>query len=167
MIRLVEFVNTVVSSGGGSGKEESMFEIVMHHLTDHVMHGGLFDTINSVLSKLSFNLGPLHFDMRMTKWVMMMWIVMVLCIIVFVPLARKIKRDSMGSKSRWVNAWEFIIGFVHDEVVEPNFDPHYVKKAMPYFLNLFFFILFCNLAGLFPGQQQQQVISLLHLVFLY
>ncbi|PKL37828.1 MAG: ATP synthase F0 subunit A [Spirochaetae bacterium HGW-Spirochaetae-1] len=148
MIRLVHFVNTFVTSGGGNGKEESMYDIVMHHLTDHVLTGGIWDTINNnYLNEKIFGI----FDMRITKWVLMLWVAMLLCLIVFIPLARKIKRDAMGSTSRWVNMWEALIGFVHDEIVEPNFHGTAKNKAMPYFLTVFFFILFANYIGLVPG----------------
>lgn len=90
------------------------------------------------------------FDLRITKWVLMLWLALVLCALVFIPLARKIKNSPMGSKSRWVNMWEALIGFVHDEIVEPNFEHDYAKKAMPYFCSVFFFIMFANYLGLVP-----------------
>ncbi|OHD64407.1 MAG: ATP synthase F0 subunit A [Spirochaetes bacterium RBG_13_51_14] len=101
----------------------------------------------TVLSKKLFGI----FDMRITKWVMMMWVAMLLCIVIFIPLALRIKKDKMGSESKWVNLWEFAIQWVHDNIVEPNFEGKYIKRAMPYFSTLFFFILFCNLLGLIPG----------------
>ncbi len=81
----------------------------------------------------------------------MLWVAAVVCLVIFVPIARKIKSAKYGSSSKWVNLWEVLISFVHDEIVEPNFDHHYVKKAMPYFLSVFFFVLFCNLVGLIRG----------------
>ena len=63
----------------------------------------------------------------------------------------KIKKAKMGSESRWVNWWESLIQWVHEEIVEPNFEGKYAKKAAPYFLSLFFFILFCNYLGMLPG----------------
>ena len=138
------------------GEEESVSDIVMHHLTDHVVTAGpesnffikfIADLNNTVLRDKLLGI----FDMRITRWVLMMWIAALLCLLVFVPVARKIKKAKMGSSSRWVQLWEVLISFVHDEVVEPNFDHHYVKNAMPYFCSLFFFILFCNLIGLVPG----------------
>ena len=148
MIHLLQGFQAFISSGGGHGEEESMYDIVLHHLTDHVIHGGVIGKINeSYLSEKLFGI----FDMRITVMVLMMWVVSLLCIIIFVPIAMKIKKNQYGSKSRWVNLWEVLIGFVHDEIVEPNFDHHYVKKAMPYFLSVFFFVLFANLLGQVPG----------------
>jgi F-type H+-transporting ATPase subunit a len=148
MIKFIQFANTFIASGGESGEKESLYDIVLHHITDHPIEHGFIGKINSeFLSNKLFGI----FDMRITKWVIMMWIAVILSIIIFIPLARKIKRDSMGSKSKWVNLWEALIGFVHDEIVEPNFDHKYIIKAMPYFGSLFFFILFANLIGLIPG----------------
>jgi F-type H+-transporting ATPase subunit a len=130
-----------------SKSEESIYDIVMHHLTDHVLEGGFIGWLNqNLFSTKVFGI----FDMRITKWVLMLWIVMFLCIIIFVPLARAIAKNKYGSKSRWVNMWEFIISFVHDEIVEPNFHGETRKKMTPYFLTLFFFIVFANYLGMVP-----------------
>jgi F-type H+-transporting ATPase subunit a len=148
MMHLLQFVNSYVTSGGGKGEEESMYQIVMHHLTDHVITTGYIGKINEqFLSTKLFGI----FDMRISRWVIMLWVSFLLCLIVFIPVAQKIKKAKYGSRSKWANLWEVLISFVHDEIVEPNFDHHYVKKAMPYFLTVFFFILFCNLVGLIPG----------------
>ena len=146
MIHLLHSINSFITSGGG--EDESMFDIVMHHLTDHTITTGFIGKINEqYLSNKLFGI----FDMRITRWVVMLWVAAVVCLIEFVPIARKIKNAKYGSSSKWVNLWEVLISFVHDEIVEPNFDHHYVKKAMPYFLSVFFFVLFCNLVGLIPG----------------
>ncbi|HPB82309.1 MAG TPA: F0F1 ATP synthase subunit A [Spirochaetota bacterium] len=156
MIHLLHNIGAFITSHGGSGQEESVSDIVMHHLTDSVITAGpesnviikfISDLNNTVLSQKLFGI----FDMRITRWILMMWIALLLCLLVFIPVARKIKKAKLGSSSRWVQLWEVLIGFVHDEIVEPNFDHHYVKKAMPYFGTLFFFILFCNLLGMVPG----------------
>ncbi len=155
MVHLLQNVTGFFASHG-SGEGESVSDIVMHHLTDHVITAGpdanffikfISDLNNTVLKDKLFGI----FDMRITRWVLMMWLAALLCLLVFVPVARKIKKAKMGSSSRWVQMWEVLISFVHDDIVEPNFDHHYIKKAMPYFCSLFFFILFCNLMGLVPG----------------
>ncbi len=136
MIHLLHSINSFITSGGG--EDESMFDIVMHHLTDHTITTGFIGKINEqYLSNKLFGI----FDMRITRWVVMLWVAAVVCLIVFVPIARKIKNAKYGSSSKWVNLWEVLISFVHDEIVEPNFDHHYVKKAMPYFLRVFFCVL--------------------------
>lgn len=185
MVRFVQFVNSFVTSAGNTVcAEDSMYDIVVGHVTDHpflyhVHPHGISDFFGNLIFKLNTFLGfqaphassvteCLHghaveiiesdpikllgiFDMRITKWVLMLWMALFLCALVFIPLAKKIKKSPMGSNSRWVNMWEALIGFVHDDIVEPNFEHGYAKKAMPYFLSVFFFILFANYLGLIPG----------------
>ncbi len=144
----MQFFNTYITSGHGSGEKETMYDVVMHHMCDHVLTGGFIGKINeTVLNEKLFGI----FDMRITKWVFMLWVSFILMVLVFVPLGRKLKKAKMGSKSRWVNMWEALIGFVHDEIVEPYYDHKHIKTAMPYFSTVFFYILFCNFAGLIPG----------------
>ncbi len=184
MVRFVQFVNSFVTSAGNTAcGEDSMYDIVISHVTDKPFHyfvnpHGFSQIFGNMIFKLNTFLGfhtegsavteCLHghpyeiveatpikllgvFDLRITKWVLMLWLALFLCALVFIPLARKIKKSPMGSSSRWVNMWEALIGFVHDDIVEPNFEHGYAKKAMPYFLSVFFFILFANYLGLIPG----------------
>ncbi|MCL2025782.1 MAG: F0F1 ATP synthase subunit A [Leptospirales bacterium] len=145
MIHLVSLVNHVIT---GSGEEESVADIIMHHITDYVLTTGFIGKINeTILSEKLFGI----FDMRITKWVFMLWVTFIACTLVFIPLSMKIKKNLLGSKSRWVNLWEALISFIYNEIVEPNFHGKAAKKATPYFLTLFFFILFANFFGLIPG----------------
>ncbi len=133
---------------GGSGEEESISDIIGHHINDHVLHDGFFGYINEAfLNEKIFGI----FDMRITAHIKMMWIVAILLLVIFIPLAIKIKKSTKGSDSKWVNLWEALITFIHDDIVEPNFHAPYDKKAMPYIATIFFFVLFCNLIGLIPG----------------
>jgi len=188
MVRFVQFVNSFVTSAGSSAcAEDSMYNVVVGHVTDHpflyhVHPHGISEYVGNLVFKLNAFLGfqkptldytqgitecmhghaievieshPIKlfgiFDLRITKWVLMLWLAVFLIALVFIPLARKVKKSPMGSSSRWVNMWEALIGFVHDDIVEPNFEHGYAKKAMPYFLTVFFFILFANYLGLIPG----------------
>ncbi len=165
VIIYVLFVVFLLSPGGGH-HAGGMYEIVVGHLTDHpltiaevtpkdnvlttqlkAVNNAIASLNNTVLKDKLFGI----FDMRITKWLMMMWVAGFLCILVFIPLGREMRKSGMVPESRWVNMWESLIGFVHDEIVEPNFEGKYAKKAMPYFGTVFFFILFCNLLGLIPG----------------
>ena len=157
----------LLTPGGGHEEVEGVGELVNSHLTDHVIESAHITEHDNIISKQLKNINNAiaHlngtvlknklfgiFDMRITKWVMMLWLSMFLCIGIFIPLARSMKRDTMGSESKWVNMWEALITyFVYENIVEPNFEGKYTKKAIPYFATLFFFILFCNLVGLMPG----------------
>jgi F-type H+-transporting ATPase subunit a len=48
------------------------------------------------------------------------------------------------------NLVEVLILFVRDDVVAPNVAEPYGTKLLPFFLTVFFFILFANLTGLLP-----------------
>ena len=155
MLKLISLVNMVVGAGGGhGGKEESVSDVVMHHLTDHVVEGNfiakILEPVNTVLGGITFEVLGLKSNLAITKLGLMMWLAAVICIIIFIPVARKIKNAKYGSSSKWVNMWEVLVGFVHDEIVEPNFGHHYKKIAMPWFCTTFFFVLFCNLLGMIP-----------------
>ena len=166
ILAYVLFLVFLLAPGGGHHEVSGVGELVQGHLTDHpiepvpitandniilkqlkALNNGIAHLNDSFLNKKIFGI----FDMRITKWVMMMWLCMLMCLCIFIPLAARIKKEKRGSESKWVNLWEFLIGWVHDEIVEPNFEGKYIKKAMPYFSTLFFFILFCNLLGLLPG----------------
>lgn len=147
MVQLIQSMQSFIQSPK-SGEEMSIYEVVLKKIGDHTIQSGFIGSINErFFSEKLFGI----FDMSITKLVLMMWLGAFFCMIIFIPLARKIKNSAYGSRSRWVNVWEILVGFVHDEVVEPNFDHHYVKKAMPYFLTVFFFVLICNFIGIFPG----------------
>ena len=160
------FLIFMLAPGGGHHETSDVGELVNGHLTDHVIteaHASpkdnvLFTSLKAVNNAIAHvNEGPLSkklfgiFDMRITKWVMMMWLAAFLILSIFIPLAFKIKKADKGSESRWVNWWESLIQWIFEEMVEPNFEGKYAKKAAPYFLSLFFFILFCNYLGMLPG----------------
>ena len=143
-MRLAQISNFLMASTGAG--VENPGETVVEHLSDSVITGGPIGYLNShFLSQKLFGI----FDMRISVVVLMLWISAILCIAVFVPLARSLRKSNKGSMSRWVNIWELIIEYIRDEVIRPNFHEK-TSAVMPYFLTLFFFILFCNLIGLIP-----------------
>jgi F-type H+-transporting ATPase subunit a len=167
LIAYVLFLIFFMAPGGGHHEVSGVGELVTGHLTDHVIeasHASPKDNILTAQLK-SLNNAIAHvnstvlkdkvfgiFDMRITKWVMMLWLAMLCCLCIFIPLAITIKKEKMGSESKWVNMWEMlIVSVVHNEIVEPNFEGKYIKTAMPYFATLFFFILFSNYLGMIPG----------------
>ena len=149
MYRFIGLFQTAITASA-HGESEKPGEVVVHHLTDHVIDWGFIGHINEkFLNTKLFGM----FDMRITRWVVMMWIVMAICLLIFVPIAVKIRKAAKKGEvvtSRWASLWEVIIEYIQKEVVEPNFG-HNTVKVMPYFLTVFFFILLCNLVGLIPG----------------
>ena len=107
------------------------FEAVLeHHLLDH--------TLLPLASVGGIPLG-------ITKHVLMMWIVGAAALVVFSYAARTKTRVGLLLRT----ALEAVILFIRDRILEPALG-HAAHDYLPYFLTLFFFILFSNLAGLVP-----------------
>jgi F-type H+-transporting ATPase subunit a len=82
-----------------------------------------------------------------TKHILMMLIVSTLLLFVFIPAfsAKKVIPGKTGSML------EPIVFFVKDSLVYPAMGKEMGEKWLPFFLSLFFFILFSNFLGLIPA----------------
>lgn len=107
------------------------FEAVLsHHLLDHTFLP-------------LFAVGGVKFGI--TKHLLMMWGVGLFLL----ALARVAQtRGRAGLLVR--TGLEAVILYIRDNVVEPILG-HHGHHYLPYFLSVFFFVLFCNLAGMIPG----------------
>jgi F-type H+-transporting ATPase subunit a len=105
-------------------------EILQHHLLDHK------------IAQL-FTFGSTTF--YLTTHNLMMAIASTLLLMVLLIARRQTGQVSRG----WATFFEIFIVYVRDEIVLPNLGEA-GEKYLPYFLTLFFFILFCNLLGLVP-----------------
>ena len=102
------------------------------------------------LSLPAFDLGPLHIDLSPTRHMVFMVIAAILCISIFVPLARKaVRRDPDQAPRGFSNAMEALILFFRDSVARQNIG-HGADAYVPFLLTIFFFILGMNVLGLFP-----------------
>lgn len=89
-------------------------------------------------------------DFSITKNVASMMLSALLLIVIMTTVAKGFEKNK-GKAPKGVQSFmEPIITFLRDEVIKPNIGPKY-EKYMPYLLTLFFFVLFNNLLGLFPG----------------
>lgn len=109
----------------------NFIEMLEHHILDHV-----------------FRSVPLAggISLPISKHVVMMWIAGSLAVLFFVPVAAAV---ASGRRGAVVNLVEAFVLFIRDEIVLPNMGED-GRKYMPYFLSIFFFILFCNLLGMVP-----------------
>jgi len=105
-------------------------EILEHHLLDHK------------IAPL-FTVG--HTTFYLTTHNLMMAIASGLLLGLLLLARRQTGVVSTG----WANFFEIFIVYIRDEIVRPNLGD-VGDKYLPYFLTLFFFILFCNLLGLVP-----------------
>ena len=79
-----------------------------------------------------------------------MWISAAL-VILLVLAGKRIAKKPLERPTRLSGFIEVFVLFVRDEIVREHMGDYGAKKWTPYFISLFFFILFCNLIGLIPG----------------
>ena len=95
--------------------------------------------------------GPLSIDFSITKTLFMMFLVVILTVLLLAYAARSNVKNK--APKGFGNIIEIVVVFIRDEIVVPNIGKEGVR-LLPYFLSLFFFILFCNLFGLVPFMTQ-------------
>jgi F-type H+-transporting ATPase subunit a len=113
-------------------------------LADHVNDATAFELPFHIELELPKVLG-----LQITKFMVLEVVAAVLMVLIFVPLSRKLA-DGNPPKGRFWNLFEAIILFLRNEVVRPSIGRHDADRFLPLIFTLFFFILFCNLLGLFP-----------------
>ena len=87
--------------------------------------------------------------MHITKRVVMMFIVSALLLSVMIFAANKIKANPLRVNGKFAGIIESMVQFVREEIVNKNM--HHGEGFHPFFLTLFFFLLFSNLLGLVPS----------------
>ena len=89
------------------------------------------------------------YDLSITKRVVMMWIAAAFLFLLLIPIGLKARLNPYKRPSRFMAFIEVLVTFIRENVARATMgrhSPHYE----PFLLTLFFFILFCNLLGLFP-----------------
>ncbi len=92
----------------------------------------------------------LPLDFSMTKTVVGMLSAAIICLFIFLSLARSYRKTGISHPKGMQSFLEPIILFVRDDIAIPNLGLHKYEKYMPYLLSVFFFILINNLMGLIP-----------------
>ena len=92
----------------------------------------------------------LPLDFSMTKTVIAMLSAALICLFIFLSLARSYRKTGISHPKGIQSFLEPIILFVRDDIAIPNLGLHKYEKYMPYLLSVFFFILINNLMGLIP-----------------
>jgi F-type H+-transporting ATPase subunit a len=132
----------------GDGKEnfDIIEKVVDHNYVDFYFLGKL------PLPKFPpVHIGGLTIDFSVTKSLFMMILSSV--ILVFV-LMRAVSINTKNRVPRGIgNLVEVIIVFIRDEIVIPNMGKEGLR-LLPFFLTIFFFILFANFIGLVPFMAQ-------------
>ena len=116
-----------------NSSEFNLGEVINHHLAD------------APLWHLEYN----GYDISITKRVMMMWLASLFLILFLIPVGIKIRLNPYKRPSRFGAFVEILVTFIRDNVGRATMGNH-SSAYEPFLLTLFFFILVCNLLGLFP-----------------
>ncbi|MBT8404375.1 MAG: F0F1 ATP synthase subunit A, partial [Gemmatimonadetes bacterium] len=137
--------------GSGAMPFEELPVFIEGHIADGKyieFMGGTFELGGFQLP--SFELLGVTIDLSPTRHLVFMLIAALLCMAIFIPLARSLTRKDPSKAPRgFANAMESLILYFRDEVVRPNIG-HGADSYAPFILTVFFFILFMNVLGLTP-----------------
>ncbi len=126
----------------GAEHGETLGDVLLHHVSNS-------NELEIFSYKIHLPELPTIFgiDMSITKYVLMMWIA---AFLVFMVFKFGMKWNNLVPKGKLTGFFEPIVVFVKDEIVLENFGKKNGRKFVPFFLTVFFFILFMNLLGLIP-----------------
>jgi F-type H+-transporting ATPase subunit a len=106
---------------------------------------------NSSIEHPLIELPPLFgVNLSVTKHVLMLWIVAGLVLLIVTTAVRRYLRQDRLVPSGFMNALEFLVEYIRDELVRPAVGAKWVNAWTPLLLTFFFFILTANLIGLVP-----------------
>lgn len=91
---------------------------------------------------------PALAKLGISKHVIGLFLVGLALLVTFIPFGRALERDYVP-RGRLVNFLEVILLFIRDEVTRPFLGKE-GDKFLPVLWTFFFFVLYCNLLGLFP-----------------
>jgi len=102
-----------------------------------------------------WHIPPIHvgsYVFQPTRFMVMELVVALLMLLVMIPLARHVARVGKHvPRGPLNNLAEALLLFVRDGIARPSIGGHDADKFLPYLWTVFFFVLFSNLLGLFPG----------------
>jgi F-type H+-transporting ATPase subunit a len=87
---------------------------------------------------------------QITRFMVMELLAGFLMLVILVPVVRHIARTHV-SRGWFMNMFEAMLLFIRDDVARPAIGGHGADRFLPYLWTVFFFILFNNLLGMFPG----------------
>lgn len=88
-------------------------------------------------------------DLTLTKHTVFLFLTAVLLIVALLVGANR-NKNQLVPRGASQNLFEMLVVFVRDELAIKNIGPEEGPRYTPFLLSAFFFILFCNLIGLFP-----------------
>ncbi len=126
-----------------------------HFCTVNTLPEGFFfneDAHGKVYERLADGTAVRPIDLSITKVVAQIWIVVLLLIAVFMPVAHWYKkRDEKSAPPRgFVGVVEMFVMGIYDGVIKATVPGKNARRFAPYLLTVFFFIFVTNLIGLIP-----------------
>ena len=118
----------------------------MAELSRHVSDGSEYHLPQFLGSHLEL---PTICGVQLTRFMVVELAVALLMILLFVPLAWKMK-SGKPLRGRFWNLLEVFLLYLRNEVIVPSIGKKDADRFTPYLWTLFFFILFCNICGLIP-----------------
>ena len=88
-------------------------------------------------------------NLRLTKFMVLEVVGALILMAVFIPLARRLQSGARP-RGRFTNLLDALVLFIRDQVSRPTIGSHDGDRFAPFLLNIFFFVLICNLLGLVP-----------------
>lgn len=134
--------------------EEEGGNEVMEHLAHHLLDANSYDILGYSIAlpviKGNFSfLGERYaHGLQVTKHMIGLLVAGLLAIVLLIPGTAKTRRGEVPHG--FGNFLELLVLFVRDDVVYPNMGKEHGRKWLPFFLTLFFLILFSNLLGMIP-----------------
>jgi F-type H+-transporting ATPase subunit a len=89
------------------------------------------------------------YELQVTKFMVLELIAAALMLIIFVPLAWRMRKGAAPRGRIW-NFLEAILVFIRNEVARPAIGEKDADRFLPFLWNVFFFVLLCNLLGMVP-----------------
>lgn len=141
---LLSFRAVGASEEAGHEAEGTAGAAVVHTLEHHLLDAPEYEIFGLHIPLPTLHIAGL--TIKITKHVLMLFVAALLLILLITTAFRKRQVVPHGL----ANFFEVIVVFLRDEVVRPNMGKEDGDRFLPYFLTLFFFILFGNLLGLIP-----------------
>ena len=106
---------------------------------------------NSPLDHPLFHLPTIAgIDLSVTKHVLMVWVVAAMVFLVVTVTVRRYLRQDRHIPSGFMNALEFVVLYLRDNIVEPNVGRKHVNAWTPLLATFFVFIFTANIIGIIP-----------------
>jgi F-type H+-transporting ATPase subunit a len=119
----------------------------LSHVLDHETIELPWPTLPSLEWEIEL---PSILGFQITRLMVMELLAGILMLAILVPVVRHIARTPV-SRGWFSNMFEAMLLFIRDDVARPSIGGHAADRFLPYLWTVFFFVLFNNLLGMFPG----------------